>query len=145
MKQLVKAMTAEEAHEIVERSAKEKAVSSIRRIETMDIGKVVRQGDIYIHCVDYGHLRGTRTDNRQLAQGESLGSRHMAEEPAEIYVGEVAPPWYDLAVAPLLGPCIVSSKRFMISHPEHAHVDLPAGVYQITHQMDARTQTRARD
>lgn len=145
MAKLVKAKTAEEAQELIERSAKENVVSNIRRIETMAVGKVVRQGDIYVHRVDDAHEKGDLRGNRQLALGDSMGSRHVAEEPSEIYEGEKAPPWYSPGVQPLLGPCIVSKARFVITHPEHAHVDLPAGTYQITHQRDGRTQLRAID
>lgn len=145
MKNLVKAKTAEEAQNLIERSAKEKVVSTVRRIDVMAVGQVVRQGDIYIHCVADGHEKGDLTGDRQLALGESMGSRHVAEKPSQVYAGEVAPPWYSKNFAPLLGPCVVSPGRFVITHPEHAHVDLPAGTYQITHQRDGRTEMRVID
>ncbi len=145
MSKALQAKNAEEAQEIVERTAKENVVAKIRRIETMDIGKIVRQGDIYIHRVDDKHKRGEEAGSRQLAIGESMGSRHIAEAPSMIFQGAAAPEWYTNRFTPLLGPCIVSKERFVITHPEHAHVDLPAGTYQITHQMDARTQRRAID
>jgi hypothetical protein len=145
MSKLVKAETAEEAQNLIERSAKEKVVATMRHIETMEIGKVVRQGDIYIHRVADGHTKGDPTGNRQLALGDSTGSRHVAEKPCQVYEGLIAPPWYNKNFAPLLGPCVASVARFVITHPEHAHVELPAGTYQITHQLDARTNTRAID
>lgn len=145
MKKLVKAKSAEEAQEIVEREAKENATSSIRRIEKMEVGKVVRQGDIYIHRVDDGHPKGALASSRQLVRGRSNGSRHVAEAPAEVYAGELAPLWYNRRLTPLLGPCIVSPDRFVITHPEHAHVELPAGTYQITYQADARTNAQVVD
>lgn len=145
MKALVKVKTAEEAQELIERSAKENMVAKVRHIETMEVGKAVRQGDIYIHRVADDHQKGGRVTSRQLALGDSMGSRHVAEEPSQIFEGYQAPPWYNERFAPLLGPCVVSPKRFVITHPEHAHVDLPAGTYQITHQMDARTRMRTLD
>lgn len=146
MKKSVKVKTAVEAQEIVEREAKENAVSSIRRVEKMKVGKVVRQGDIYIHRVDDGHQKGVLASGRQLVRGRSTGSRHVAEAPAEVYAGKLAPPWCNnRGLMMFLGPCIVSPDRFVITHPEHAHVDLPAGTYQITYQADARTNAQVVD
>lgn len=145
MSGLVKVKTAEEAQNLIERAAKEQMVAKVRYIDSIEIGKVVRQGDIYIHRVADDHEMGDPSPTRQLAMGESMGSRHVAEEPAVVYMGEEAPPWYTKNHGPLLGPCLVCSQRFKITHPEHAHVDLPAGTYQITHQRDGRTQARALD
>ena len=145
MKKLM-AKDAQEAQQIIERTAKENMVSNIRRIEKMEVGKVVRQGDIYIHRVADTHERGDLQGSRQLAPGESMGSRHVAELPAEVYQGKKKPEWYsDRIINALLGPCIVSLAPFKITHPEHAHVELPAGTYQITHQMDGKTRQRALD
>lgn len=113
-----------------------------RFIKKIAIGKVVRQGDIYIHCVGFEHKSGDLLKSNQLAQGTSKGSRHVAESPAQCYNGTTLPSYCNNA---FLGPLIKSGQRFIISHPEHAHISLPAGCYQITHQMDARTLERVRD
>jgi len=139
----MKTKTVIEAHEEIERLAKEKAVLEVRRIEGIEIGKVVRQGDIYIHRVDEKHARGNRLKSRQLALGNTMGSRHIAEPPAKVFEGTTLPGWCDRRT--FLGPLVESKKRFTVTHPEHAHVDLPPGCYQITHQMDARTMERVKD
>jgi len=131
-----------EAQELIEEKAKELAIQDKRTVLKMEEGKVVRQGYIYIHCVSPDHRRGAELKTRQLAMGESMGSRHVAEGAAKTYLGTHAPRW---AETDLLGPCIVSELPFTISHPEHAHIDLPAGTYQVTHQMDARTRKRVID
>jgi hypothetical protein len=136
-------MTAAEAHEQIERQAKTNAVPEVRRIRAIEVGKVVRQGDIYLHRVEAAHLKGKRRKDRQLALGNTMGSRHVAEAPAECYEGVQLPSWCDERT--FLGPLIKSEKRFTVTHPEHAHVELPAGTYQVTHQMDARTMERVRD
>jgi hypothetical protein len=133
-----KVETAQEAQELIEREAKVKAVAEIRVIPTMEVGQVVRQGDIYIHRVKDDFAHGFETGTRQLALGETVGSRHVAEEPALVFRGVRVPEWCDRDT--LLGPCLMAKKRFKVVHPEHAHVDLPAGTYQVTHQMDARTK-----
>lgn len=143
MKKLVVPEKAAEAHALIEREAKEKAVAEVRQIKAMDVGKVVRQGDIYIHCVDTAHPRGAKTENRQLAMGYSRGSRHVAAGGVQLFEGTKEPSWCMRGT--FLGPLIVASESFTVTHPEHAHVELPAGTYQVTHQMDPRTVERVLD
>jgi len=123
--------------------AKELAVSDVRIIKTINVGESVRQGDIYIHCVDKDHAHGKVIQKRQLAIGESKGSRHILEgENVTVFEGTTQPEW---CTNSLLGPCIALNERSLISHPEHSNVEMPAGLYQITHQMDARTLERVKD
>ena len=136
-------MNAVEAMERVTVEAGQKAVAGVRFIKVMTIGQVVRQGDIYLHRVAAEHPRGEATQNRQLAIGTTRGSRHVAEAPAEVYVGTTRPEYCDERT--LLGPVVVSRERIVVTHPEHAHYSLPAGTYQVTHQTDARTLARVQD
>jgi hypothetical protein len=64
------------------------------------------------------------------------------EGAAEVYLGTTPPEWAKRA---LLGPMFRLFSRGTVTHPEHAHISLPAGTYQVTHQMDARTLQRVRD
>jgi len=138
------AQTAEQVHSKIVSDASERAVPDVRAILAIKVGQAVRQGDIYIHRVDEYHPRGAAARNRQLAVGTTQGSRHVAEPPAIVYEGAERPKW---CTGQLLGPLFVvpQGQRCVVSHPEHAHVDLPAGTYQVTHQMDARTLDRVRD
>jgi len=138
-----KVKDAAQAHEEIERLAKANAVPEVRRIKTMEIGKVVRQGDIYLHRVEGQHARGKKLRSRQLALGNTAGSRHIAETPSKVFEGTTLPGWCDQRT--FLGPLVESDKPFTVTHPEHAHVELPAGTYQVTHQMDARTMERVQD
>lgn len=138
-----KKIAVEDVHAEIERTAREKAVSEIRMVEKIEIGQAVRQGDIYVHRVAPGHQRGPKLESRQLAVGDSQGSRHVAELPADVYAGIELPE--SCAPGTFLGPVIVSLGRFKIVHPEHAHFSLPDGVYQVTHQSDARTKERVID
>ena len=123
--------------------AKELAVTDIRVIDKIEIGQVIRQGDIYIHAVKADHPHGRATKERQLAIGTSKGSRHILESvSANVFEGTKQPEWCTNA---LLGPYIALKERAFIGHPEHANVSIPAGNYQITHQMDARTLQRVKD
>lgn len=134
---------ATQAHEEIERLAKENARQEVREVKVIAIGGVVRQGDIYLHRVADKHPRGKARKSRQLALGNTMGSRHVAAAPAKVFEGTAKPDWCEART--FLGPCIVSDKPFTVTHPEHAHVELPAGTYQVTHQMDARTMERVRD
>jgi hypothetical protein len=136
-------LTAVQARERIEREAKEKAVQEVRHIKSIEIGKVVRQGDIYIHRVADEHKHGKESKSRQLAIGNTQGSRHVAESPSKAFDGTTLPTYCDQRT--FLGPLVQSKKRFTVTHPEHAHVSLPAGCYQITHQTDARTMGRVQD
>lgn len=136
-------MSAREAINHITEQATFKAKGDDRRVN-LAVGKHVRQGDIYICRVADTHARGEEQKDRQLAQGESRGSRHIAEAPAKVYAGTTAPA-NALNSRLFLGPCVVSESPFMISHPEHANVILTAGTYQIVHQMDALTLKRVQD
>ena len=133
-------MDIKEVIEQVEESAQNN-IEDIRFIKKISVGQVVRQGDVYIHCVENNHPMGHPCLN-QLAEGTSKGSRHIAERPATTYTGIQGPSWAGRCP---LGPVIVSEDRFTITHPEHAHISLPAGTYQTTHQMDPRTLRRVED
>src|SRR5690349_22119109 len=111
-----------EAHDHIMEDAAAKVSTEVRHIAKMEIGKLVRQGDVYLHRVDAKHGHGPKTQNRQLAIGTTNGSRHIAEAPAEVFEGTAAPEWATRGT--FLGPLIKASERFTISHPEHAHVSL---------------------
>lgn len=135
-------LTATEAHEKIEAAAK-RASDQPRVMGLFQVGKVVRQGDIYLHMVAASHAHGGARESRQLAVGIQTNARHVAEEPAALYEGTMLPGW--CASGAFLGPCIEAPARFTVSHPEHAALSLPAGTYQVTHQVDARTLERVKD
>ncbi len=117
-----------------------------REIETIEIGQAVRQGDIYLHRVSDAHAHGALRrggDARKLAIGNNANSRHVAEDPAVCFEGTTLPSWCQAGT--FLGPLVKSPDRFTVSHPEHAALSLPGGIYQVTHQMDARTLDRVAD
>src|SRR5581483_12267114 len=115
-------------------NAAQKTVPSLRIIDEMKTGDVIRQGDIYIErLARLPEKRGAKTTVTQLAIGQTQGSRHIIDpKPIGLVIYAPRP-----GATPLEGP-IVSSKRnrFRLTHPEHGHFDLPAGVYQVTYQRD---------
>jgi hypothetical protein len=122
------------------------AISDVRFVEKHVVGKVAgRQGDIYLHMVADNHAHGDKVESRQLAIGNSVGSRHVIEGASvEIFQGTTLPKWVTDNRTPL-GPCFKIKQRETNTHPEHAHYSLPDGTYQVTHQMDARTWGRVAD
>lgn len=131
--------------EKVQKDADTTRVAKPRYFPIMKVGEIVRQGDIYIHRVDDKHEHGAELDSRQLAQGFSQGSRHVAEPPSKVYEGTTRPGSSTANGTVFLGPLVKSDVEFTISHPQHANVTLGAGTYQITHQMDVKTLMRVRD
>lgn len=134
-----------EAFQKVKDEGAAKKSQEVRQIKSIAVGKAVRQGDVYCIAVDASHPKGEVTANRQLAIGNTQGSRHIVSEnpSVKIFIGVKAPEWCDAQT--FLGPVIVATERFVVEHPEHAHVSLPPGCFQILHQKDWRTMERVRD
>jgi hypothetical protein len=124
-------------------------------------GQKGHQGDVYCHPVTSRPTAWSRaTPGRQVAVGDTVGSRHVADgEDISVYW----PVSQDTAMAecPIpgfaeklggpeiarqcLGPIVVARKEWTLVHPEHAHHVFPAGTYLITYQLDRRTMRVVRD
>jgi len=128
----------------VEEAAKV-ARPEVRRVERMAISEAARQGDIYLVRIPATAPKGAKREDHQLAPGTTQGSRHVATGDVEVFEASGVPKGSQIDERALLGPVIVASGRCLVTHPEHAHVDLPPGHYQVVHQMDARTRERVQD
>jgi hypothetical protein len=139
----MKTLTAENYKAQVEKNEKVK-VEGLRNCKTMQVGQVVRQGDIYIHKVSDKHNHGEEIENHQLAFGLSQGSRHIADKSFKIFEGTTLPEYCNSST--FHGPCIKSDDaNAMITHPEHGNICTGKGTFQITHQMDLRSLKRVID
>ena len=122
-----------------------------RITQRIEIGHCIHQGDVYLHRVEDGHRRGKRIGKGtvQIALGTGNGARHVAEGDVEVYQGTQLPEWVkppmDVEAAEIIGPVIVASEAFLVTHPEHADHRLPAGTYQTTYQYDPKTMRRVAD
>ena len=114
-----------------------------RFIDVFPLNKKVRQGDVYITRVADDHPHGGRVESRQLAIGNTQGSRHMAGDAFEIFEGTTLPEGVEDGT--FLGPCIKTETRELVKHPEHCWFSIPAGTYQVTHQTDILTRERRKD
>jgi len=94
----------------------------VERIGSPSIGDVVRQGDLYLVCVE--RILGTATKQRQLAPGTTQGSRHVIVGNCKI----VAKYGKTIANVPeeLIGPAFECVGECTCEHPEHGHKILPA-------------------
>ncbi len=140
-----KAITVIEAHERIAEAART-ADHETRHVAAIAVGEHVRQGDLYITRIDKAGKDWRPTTDRQLAPGVSNGSRHVAAGKVEVRISPDSNP-VDRSgrIARLLGPQVIAHERFTIEHPEHAHMDLPAGTYQTTYQLDFARQQAVRD
>lgn len=120
-------------------------LKEIRVVEDIAIGQWVRQGDVYMECIQ-SPSGWKETSNRQLAIGTTNGSRHtvfdnvtVLKNPENGVVKKTS------TGAICMGPQVVNEERFTVSHPEHADMSLPAGCYQVRFQVDARSYQRVQD
>lgn len=128
----------------------------IVNIPKLNNGECYRQGDLYIFKVDDKHPVGQELDRRQLADGESIGQRHVIlGGEFKIYRGVKAPKLPDgfgeinpLNVKAGLG-YVFDIKKLddcRNGHPEHTHfVFTQKGRYQVMHQTDMQTLRRVAD
>lgn len=132
-------MSVKEGLKAIEKDAAE-SDKATRVIKEIAIGKAIRQGDIYLTRVAADHQLGAAMETNKLVPDDNAGSQHLVEG-AKLF--KPANPAKERTV--LLGPVVVADKPFALTHPEHAHFHLPAGVYQTTYQLDVRTMERMRD
>ena len=117
-----------------------------RDATNLAIHKGVRQGDVYLWRVADKSGVGAPIANYQLAPGTSQGSRHVVEGDARVYEHAGANSKYVDPGAALFGPTLVVGKDCAtVTHPEHAHIRLGPGKWQVTYQMDAMTRQRVID
>lgn len=111
-----------------------------RFAHVVQIGEIIRQGDIYIERVEESETRGKATKEVQLAPGTSKGSRHILRE---LGAGTVSV--FESGISdPLAGPVVCATERFEVTHPEHPNFSIPSGTYKITYQRDYAMEERAR-
>lgn len=123
----------------------EKIRSTVERIKNSDTqtfpsaashGDTFRQGDLYLtYLSKMPENVQPRKFDAQLAPGNTQGSRHiLSHYRVEMYslVGGSA----------LDGPILKVSDEVTVTHPEHGHVILPAGIYAVTYQLDHAEELR---
>lgn len=144
-----------DAIKIMRQSVESMHAAKTERIGSPSCGDVVRQGDLYLVCIESMPV-GKATDNRQLAPGNTQGSRHILSGDVTIVTSvdyqslkRVAPESFakrDLESV-LVGPAFSCNSDVEVTHPEHGHKVLPEGtVWQVIYQQAlADVVRRAKD
>jgi hypothetical protein len=122
-------MDAQTIERLSQRGRREREVGIPRdlHVDEVPIGAACRQGDLYLQRIPSVPDDAEPTDDMQLAPGSRPGARHRVAGQAAVFRRTRAP---DL----LHGPVVVALERFVVGHPEHATLSLPAGVYQVRYQ-----------
>lgn len=108
----------------------------LRMVRTMEPGQIVRQGDVYVTCIEKPEKLGEVWGSPQVAEGQTKGSRHIMEGDFKLYAPN--------GPGPLTGPTLEVKARATLTHPEHCDVSLPSGFYAITYQRDFAAEELAR-
>lgn len=138
----------------IRESAEHLDAAKVEVIATASPGDVIRQGDLYLICLD-GPVAGKDSQTRQLAPGTTQGSRHVAEGRCQVRQPDSAQqvaetirrliPRADVH-AELLGPvvhCPADAPPVMITHPEHGDRGLPPGTtWAVYYQRDLAEELR---
>ena len=129
--------------------AREEAVKT-RIVPKLKVGECYRQGDLYIFKVTNNHPVGKKLDRRQLADGQSIGQRHVLLGEFQVYEGIKAP--IEINELNLKAGCLGYAFDVLgdctNAHPEHDHFKFTKktkGRYQVVHQVDLQTLKRVAD
>lgn len=141
----MKALTAYENIVQHTESVEATELQEVRFVDKMEVGEFARQGDIYIVRISGVDNSRPLAKTRQLAAGNSQGSRHILEGAAEVFAPLSSQPIRTQFGEHFEGPSFKCDAHVTVTHPEHAHISLPPGCYQILHQMDLQTKQRVID
>jgi len=138
----MKTIDARTAYNEVLRAAEEIRSDAHEVIAIMSPGDVVRQGDLYITCLECEPQGGRPAGTRQLAQGPTRGAKHVVmgdcdvlwvpREQAIEALCRVVPGAY---TQQFVGPVIRARGPVTVTHPEHGDRTLPGeACYLVTYQ-----------
>lgn len=81
----------EKIQEIANQNQARPDVVKVKQVPDLKVGECYRQGDLYVFKVADDHPVGKKLDRRQLADGQSIGQRHVLLGEFQIYEGKKAP------------------------------------------------------
>lgn len=146
MKTIEQPQTALEAHNLIKQYCGTE-FQETRFIDNVTSNEYPRQGDLYIVRIDnWIEDYHVEVKTRQLAPGTTQGSRHILVGEAQVFAPKNNSTPDKTSRGYMLKGMVFLAKGFVtIEHPEHAHISLPAGTYQVCHQVDVRTMKRVID
>ena len=115
--------------------------------DNLPIGKCIRQGDIYVFRMDNDWGVGEEVKRNQIADGVSLGARHILNGDFKVYQGVSVPKFLNKVHARVcIGYAFDVKDGCVLGHPEHDnYVFKLNGRFQVLHQLDLQTLKRAAD
>ena len=139
----------EQIEKIAEDNQNREEVVKTREVPHLKVGECYRQGDLYVFKVHDNHPVGEKLDRRQLADGQSIGQRHVLLGDFQVYKGVKAPSGINnLQSEAGLGYAFDVLGECTNTHPEHDHfkfTEKHKGRYQVMHQLDLQTLRRVAD
>jgi len=138
----------EKIKSIAKQNNERREAKKVRVVKDLKVGECYRQGDLYIFKVADNHPVGKELKRCQLADGESIGQRHLLAGDFKIYEGKQAPiKMSGLHVQKGLGYAFDVLKPGAINiHPEHDNFKFEqCGRFQVMHQVDLMTLKRVAD
>jgi len=140
----------EQIKKIAESNAKRAKSQKTRFLteENFKVGDVVRQGDLYLFRVPLNFKVGAEIKRNQIADGVSLGARHILNGEFVVYEGENVPKGVNDSHARAgLGYAFDAKESTVLGHPEHDNyvVKMDKCRIQVMHQVDLRTLMRVSD
>ena len=137
----------------------DKAAKVQQEVRKHDKDAAGHQGDVYCHPISKRpaawNVENTE-QSRQVALGQTVGSRHHAQGPVRIFWPDDAARAAEACPVDLfrddpamrqecLGPVIGATGEWTLAHPEHDDHVFQEGIYLITYQADLRTKRRVID
>lgn len=115
--------------------------------DKIKIGECFRQGDLYVFRVPNNHPVGEKIIRNQLADGVSIGARHILNGEFKVYGGVQNPSCLNGIHARIsLGYAFDAKEKTVLGHPEHDnYVFTFPHRWQVVHQLDLQTLQKARD
>jgi len=129
-----------EVHNNIKEEADQKSDQDVRVISVMEVGQVIRQGDVYMEKIERVPDEYTiPMTNLQVAEGTTKGSRHILSSVPSMKIFESP------NAGPLDGPVVACHETFDLTHPEHANFSfIGGGTFKITYQRNFQKEEIAR-
>lgn len=129
--------TADRVIETIDNGEKIDAAQPQRFPEAASAGEYFRQGDVYIVKLDAipTGAKAVKAE-AQLAPGESQGARHVLDSLEGVRMFRRDDP------SGLIGPVLLVEEVRTVTHPEHGHVVLPPGCYEVRFQRELDAELR---
>lgn len=114
--------------------------------QKIGMGEAFRQGDLYMVRVKKNHPIGQEVHRNQIADGVSIGARHILFGKFKVYEGSKPKFVNEMYAKVSVGYAFDVEENTVLKHPEHDnYVFTFPSRWQVLHQVDLRTLSRVAD